>query len=131
MKHDTILRDEVKNGIKLFIVLFIISFIIVAFFQFYSMSVYEVIKNTLDAVSSYLISKLGEKMYKTIGISLIFAIPFTLLLHGEESDDIEDDDDESDEIEDEDYLEVPEEFIGRESEYWKRYYKAFPELCED
>lgn len=120
MKHDTILKDEVKNGIKQFIVFFVILFIIVAFFLFYSMSVYEVIKNTLDAVSSYLISKLGEKMYLTIGISVIFAILLTLI-PGEESD----------EIEDEDYLEVPEEFIGRESEYWKRYYEAFPELCED
>lgn len=29
------------------------------------MSVYGLIKNTSDAVSNYLISKLGEKMYQT------------------------------------------------------------------
>jgi len=100
------------------------------------MSVYELINHTCYTVSSYLILKLGQKMYEAIVISVVFAPLFAVLLYSlvveddDESGDIEDGD-ESDDIEDEDHLEVPEEFIGRESEYWKRYYKAFPELCED
>lgn len=132
MKHDTILKDKVKKGIKQFIVIFIILFIILAFLSFYSMSIYGLIKNTYYTISSYFILQLGQKMYDTIVISVMFASLATLLLNtpDDESGDIEDDD-ESGDIEDEDYLEVPEEFVGRESEYWKRYYKAFPELCED